>query len=132
MIPVKPYLLRALYEWILDNSHTPYIVADAMYPNVSVPERHIKNGEITLDISPDAVNKLVIDNKTVTFKARFGGIAHDIYMPIPSIIAIYPAETGQGMTFPQEEPEQELDNDELAHSQREETRFEVVSGGKEQ
>lgn len=95
----RPYLLRALYEWCADNGLTPYIAAyvdDA----VKVPTEHVKNNEIVLNISMDATSNLKIGNDVLTFKARFGGQAREIVVPIDHVIAIYARENGQGMAFP--------------------------------
>jgi len=95
----RPYLLRALYEWCLDNGLTPYVVAfvDA---GVRVPPEHVKNNEIVLNISAEATSHLKIDNEHLQFKARFCGMARDIVVPVDHIIAIYARENGQGMAFP--------------------------------
>jgi stringent starvation protein B len=95
----RPYLLRALYEWCADNSLTPYVAA-YVDDTVKVPREHVKNNEIVLNISMDATSNLKIDNDFLQFKARFGGVAREIVVPIGHIIAIYARENGQGMAFP--------------------------------
>lgn len=95
----RPYLLRALYEWCADNSLTPYVAA-YVDDTVRVPREHVKNNEIVLNISMDATSNLQIGNDFLQFKARFGGIAREIVVPIGHIIAIYARENGQGMAFP--------------------------------
>jgi stringent starvation protein B len=95
----RPYLLRALYEWCADNSLTPYIAA-YVDDTVKVPREYVKNNEIVLNISMDATSNLKIDNECVRFKARFGGIAREIVVPMDHVIAIYARENGQGMAFP--------------------------------
>jgi stringent starvation protein B len=95
----RPYLLRALYEWCADNSLTPYVAA-YVDDTVKVPREHVKNNEIVLNISMDATSNLKIDNDFLRFKARFGGVAREIVVPIDHIIAIYARENGQGMAFP--------------------------------
>ncbi len=102
----KPYLLRALYEWCVDNGFTPYlqVVVDK---NTVVPKEYIKDGEIVLNIGPLASNKLRIGNEQIEFQARFGGVARDLFVPITAVAAIYAKENGQGMSFErgqQEEP----------------------------
>lgn len=94
----KPYLLRALYEWCVDNGFTPYlqVVVDK---NTVVPKEYIKNGEIVLNIGPLASNKLRIGNEQIEFQARFGGVARDLFVPITAVAAIYAKENGQGMSF---------------------------------
>jgi stringent starvation protein B len=95
----RPYLLRALYEWCADNGLTPYVAA-YVDDSVKVPREHVKNNEIVLNISMDATSHLKIDNDFLQFKARFGGVAREIVVPIDHIIAIYARENGQGMAFP--------------------------------
>jgi stringent starvation protein B len=95
----RPYLLRALYEWCADNGLTPYVAA-FVDESVRVPREHVKNNEIVLNISMDATSNLKIGNEYLEFKARFGGMAREIVVPIDHIIAIYARENGQGMAFP--------------------------------
>ena len=95
----RPYLLRALYEWCADNQLTPYVAA-YVDDSVKVPREHVKNNEIVLNIGMDATSNLQIGNDFLRFKARFGGVAREIVVPIDHIIAIYARENGQGMAFP--------------------------------
>ena len=95
----RPYLLRALYEWCTDNALTPYI-AVLVDDTVQVPREYVQNGEIVLNISFDATSGLKLGNDFVEFKARFGGTAREIMVPIDRVIAIYARENGQGMAFP--------------------------------
>ena len=97
-IPTKPYLLRALYEWCVDNGYTPHL-AVRVDSRTQVPQEYVKNGEITLNISPNAVHKLQLGNELVEFSARFGGVARQISVPITGVYALYARETGHGMTF---------------------------------
>ncbi len=106
MTPSRPYIMRALYEWIVDNGCTPYILVDATLEHVSVPEQYVKDGQIVLNISPTAVMDLDIANEAVVFNGRFGGVATDIYVPVNAVIGIYARENGQGMVF---EPEEQHD-----------------------
>jgi stringent starvation protein B len=94
----KPYLIRALFEWCVDNGFTPYlaVVADE---SVQVPREFVKNGEIVLNISSDATGGLVLGNEYIEFKARFGGVAREIFVPVTHVLAIYARENGQGMAF---------------------------------
>jgi stringent starvation protein B len=94
----KPYLLRALYEWCVDNGYTPYIsvVVDA---NTRVPAEYVRNGEIVLNIGPLAANRLKLCNEQVEFSARFGGVAKDLWIPVGQVSAIYARENGHGMSF---------------------------------
>jgi stringent starvation protein B len=94
----KPYLLRAIYEWCTDAGFTPY-VAVAVDETVRVPLEFVKNGEIVLNVSALATNRLKIGNDAIEFQARFGGVPRDVYVPIARVIAIYARENGQGMAF---------------------------------
>lgn len=106
MTPSRPYIMRALYEWIVDNGCTPYVLVDASLDNVLVPEQYVKDGQIVLNISPTAVMDLNMSNDAVAFNGRFGGVATDIYVPVNAVIGIYARENGQGMVFePEEEPD---------------------------
>lgn len=95
----RPYLIRALYEWCTDNGLTPY-VAVQVDESVQVPREFVKNNEIVLNISFDATSSLKLGNEFIEFKARFGGVAREIVVPIQRVIAIYARENGQGMAFP--------------------------------
>jgi stringent starvation protein B len=97
-IPTKPYLLRALFEWCVDNGYTPH-VAVKVDSRTQVPSEYVKNGEITLNVSPNAVHKLQMGNELIEFSARFGGVARQISVPIANVFALYARETGHGMTF---------------------------------
>jgi stringent starvation protein B len=106
MFSNKPYLVRAFYEWIVDNACTPYVVVNANYPRCNVPAEHIENGEITLNIAPSAIRDLKITNDTIEFRASFSGIVHIINAPVKAILAIYAQENQQGMFFDYEETEE--------------------------
>ncbi len=95
----RPYLIRALYDWCTDNGFTPY-VAVLVDNTVQVPREHVKNNEIVLNISFDATSALKLGNDFIEFRARFGGSAREIMVPIDRVIAIYAKENGQGMAFP--------------------------------
>lgn len=99
----RPYLLRAFYEWIVDNNCTPYLVVDATYPQVKVPTQHVQNGQIVLNISPGAVGNLQLGNDAVTFNARFGGQPFALYIPLRAALAIYARENGAGTMFTAED-----------------------------
>lgn len=96
--------MRALYEWIVDNQCTPYVLVDASVSDVRVPRQYVKDDQIVLNISPDAVVDLTITNQAVAFNGRFGGVATDVYVPISAVVGIYARENGQGMVFDPEEP----------------------------
>ena len=103
MTPSRPYIMRALYEWIVDNDCTPYVLVDAAVADVMVPQQFVKDGQIVLNISPSAVMDLNIGNDAMAFNGRFGGVATDIYVPIAAVVGIYARENGQGMVFEPEE-----------------------------
>ena len=135
MTPSKPYLIRAIYEWITDNNLTPYIAVDATVPDTMVPDEYIKDGEIVLDISATAANNLTISNDSIEFKARFGAISHNIYIPILAVMVIYAQENDQGMAFPpeefdSEEYEHEEDDDIVAAPQKSKAKLTLITGGK--
>jgi stringent starvation protein B len=99
MTPSRPYLMRALFEWVLDNESTPYVLVDANILGVQVPQEYVNDGQIVLNISPGAVQGLMINNEAVSFNARFAGVSQNVYVPIVAVLAIYAKETGEGMVF---------------------------------
>jgi len=103
MTSSRPYIMRALYEWILDNDCTPYVLVNAEETGVDVPRQYIKDGQIVLNVSPSAVVDLVIDNDALHFNGRFGGVPIDVFVPMVSVLGIYARENGQGMVFDGEE-----------------------------
>ncbi len=104
MTSSRPYILRALYEWILDNACTPYILVNAYGPGVEVPQEHVKDGQIILNIAPAAVHALQIKDEAIVFNGRFAGIPTPVYVPVGSVLGIYARENGQGMVFEPEKP----------------------------
>ncbi len=119
MTPNRPYLLRAFYEWIVDNNLTPYLVVDATLPGVKVPLQHVQNGQIVLNINPSAVGNLLLGNDAVTFNARFGGSPFALYIPQRAVLAIYARENGAGTMFTAEEDDDELLTEELLDDEAE-------------
>ncbi|WP_396587301.1 ClpXP protease specificity-enhancing factor [Bermanella sp. R86510] len=99
MTPSRPYLMRGLYEWVLDNESTPYILVDANIMGVQVPMEYVNDGQIVLNVSPNAVRDILISNDALSFNARFAGVTQNIYVPIVAVLAIYAKETGEGMVF---------------------------------
>lgn len=99
----RPYLLRALYEWIADNNMTPHILVDAGGETVDVPEHAIQKGKVILNIDQAAVRELEMGNEWLTFSARFSGRQHDVSVPVEAVLAIYAKENGQGMMFAQDD-----------------------------
>ncbi|MCL5041619.1 MAG: ClpXP protease specificity-enhancing factor [Gammaproteobacteria bacterium] len=99
MSPSRPYMLRALYEWILDNDCTPYVLVNAAYPGTEVPEGFVEDSQIVLNLSPSAIRALEMDNDKLCFDGRFGGVAQQVWIPMAAVMAIYARENGQGMVF---------------------------------
>jgi len=97
--PQRPYLYRALHEWMTDNGHTPHIVVDARDKSTIVPVEFVEDGRIVLNVSYAATKNLVLGNDAVTFQARFGGNPFDVWVPAAAVVAIYARETGEGMVF---------------------------------
>ena len=97
--PTRPYLTRAIYEWICDNNLTPYLLVDATAANAMVPTEYVQDGQIVLNIVPHAVHALHMSNDAITFSARFGGVSRDIYVPFAALLGIYARENGQGLFF---------------------------------
>jgi len=102
MTSSRPYLIRALYQWIVDNGVTPYILVDAGYAGVNVPDQYIQDNKIVLNIAPMAVRSLTLGDQEISFNARFGGHPTDIHVPTEAVLAIYARENGQGMMFNEE------------------------------
>ena len=101
--PTRPYMTRAIYEWICDNQLVPYLMVDATWPNTIVPEQFIQDGKIVLNIAPHAVHGFAIENELIRFSARFGGVSRDLFIPMGSILGIYARENGQGLFFDPDE-----------------------------
>lgn len=99
----RPYLLRAIHEWINDNGLTPHLLVEADAPGVRVPSSAIKDGQVVLSVAPRAVARFEIGLDSVRFMARFGGVSHPIEVPMAAVLAIYAQENGQGMMFPAEQ-----------------------------
>ena len=104
MTKKRPYLLRAMHEWILDNDMTPHIVVDSTRPGLVVPPGYDSDGKLVLNISPTATRGLVLGNDLVTFEARFGGVSRRVEVPVDAVLGIYARENGHGMIFSDEEP----------------------------
>lgn len=99
MTSSRPYLVRAMYQWIVDNGMTPHLLVNADYERCVVPKGHINDGKIVLNIAPMAVQSLTLGDEEISFSARFGGQAESILVPVPAILAVYARENGQGMMF---------------------------------
>ena len=103
MTSSRPYLIRAIHDWIIDNGMTPHIVVNAEAEDVQVPQEYVKDGQISLNISSSAVHGLSIDNDWILFDARFGGTPFQVSIPVRSVLAIFARENGAGMSFGEEE-----------------------------
>ena len=132
--PRRPYLLRAFYEWLLDNQLTPHLVGDVMMPGVNVPMEYARDGQIVLNIAPRAVGNLELANDEVRFNARFGGVPRQVNVPLAAVLAIYARENGAGTMF---EPEAAYDenadsfnDDEAVDNGGSETVMSVIDGDK--
>lgn len=99
MTPTRPYMVRAIYEWIEDNYLTPYLMVDATGENVQVPTEYVQDGRIVLNIASRAVGNMTMDNSFINFSARFGGVSREIWVPLASVMGIYAKENSQGMFF---------------------------------
>ncbi len=108
LTPRRPYLLRAFYEWLLDNQLTPHLVVDVTLQDVQVPMEYARDGQIVLNIAPRAVGNLELANDEVRFNARFGGVPRQVSVPLAAVLAIYARENGAGTMF---EPEAAYDED---------------------
>ncbi len=100
----RPYLLRAMYDWITDNGLTPYLLVDALQPGVQVPAFAVKDGKVVLNIAMRAVDQLDLGDERIRFQARFSGASHSLCIPLPAVEAIYAQENGQGMMLPPDDP----------------------------
>lgn len=135
--PRRPYLLRAFYEWLLDNQLTPHLVVDVTLPGVLVPMEYARDGQIVLNIAPRAVGNLELANEEVSFNARFGGVPRQVSVPMAAVLAIYARENGAGTMFEPEAPYDEefagLSNDdaEPSASAPAETVMSVIEGDKQ-
>lgn len=103
MLPRRPYLLRAFYDWVVDNDFTPHIVVNAEDEAAVVPVEFVEDGQIVLNISPSSVRGLDLGSEFVSFNARFRGQPMDVYVPVRAVLAIYARENGEGMVFPDED-----------------------------
>jgi len=122
----RPYLIRALFEWLLDNELTPHLLVDAEAEHVVVPTQFVEQGRIVLNISPSAVRDLQLGNTLISFNARFGAAAMDVMFPPTAVLGIYARENGRGMLFAEEEPEPPTDDDPDSRSSRDRPSLKVV------
>ena len=133
LTPRRPYLLRAFYEWLLDNQLTPHLVVDVTLPDVHVPMEYARDGQIVLNIAPRAVGNLELANDEVRFNARFGGVPRQVSVPLAAVLAVYARENGAGTMF---EPEAAYDEDVVSQNDdseaegENETVMSVIDGDK--
>lgn len=109
--PKRPYLLRAYYDWLVDNNFTPYLVVDATYLGVNVPVEYVKDGQIVLNLSANATGNLQLTNDFIQFNARFKGVSRELYIPMGAALAIYARGNGDGVMFEPEEVYDELNSE---------------------
>lgn len=112
--PKRPYLLRAYYDWLVDNDFTPYLVVDANYYGTNVPVEYVKDGQIVLNLSAGATGSLQLTNDFIQFNARFKGISRELYIPMGAALAIYARENGDGVMFEAEEIYDELNREPIS------------------
>jgi len=106
MTPSRPYLLRGIFDWLIENDQTPYLLVDAEAEGVLVPLEHVRDGKIILNISLTATRGLELGNDAISFNARFSGQSMDVYVPVYAALALYSKENGRGMMFPEENDEE--------------------------
>ncbi len=124
----RPYLLRAFYDWLLDNDLTPHLVVDINLPGVMVPLEYARDGQIVLNIAPRAVGNLELTNEEVHFNARFGGVPRQVIVPMVAVMAIYARENGAGTMFEPEPAYEQLAGDDEAQQVPSETVMSVIDG----
>ncbi|HHJ34968.1 MAG TPA: ClpXP protease specificity-enhancing factor [Gammaproteobacteria bacterium] len=103
MTSSRPYLVRAMYQWIADNGMTPHLLVDVSVDGVQVPSEHVQNGKIILNIAPMAISGLVLGDTDISFSARFSGKTMGLFIPIEAVLAVYAKENGQGMMFSEDD-----------------------------
>ena len=111
MTSSRPYLIRAMYQWIIDNGMTPHLLANATVEDCLVPTDYIQDDKIVLNIAPMAIGGLVLGDDDISFSARFNGVSESIYVPLKAVEAIYARENGQGMMFSDDDSLSEMDAD---------------------
>ncbi|MDP7521671.1 MAG: ClpXP protease specificity-enhancing factor [Arenicellales bacterium] len=124
VVSTKPYLIRAIYEWAMENGFTPQILVDAQVSGVDVPEGYVNEGKIVLNIQNQAVQHLELGNELISFSARFGGVPVQLAVPVDAVLAIYTRENGDGLSFVSKDPNVETEGEESQEESREESREE--------
>jgi stringent starvation protein B len=102
-LPKRPYLLRAMHQWITDCGHTPHVIVDAGHEGAEVPRAYVKDGKIVLNLSEGATQRLRLGNEEVEFDARFAGVVHHVRFPMSAVLGVYARETGEGMVFSEQD-----------------------------
>ena len=102
-LPKRPFLLRAMHQWIAECGHTPHVIVDAGHDGASVPRAYVKEGKIVLNLSEGATQRLRLGNDAVEFDARFAGVVHHVCFPVSAVLGIYSRETGEGMVFSEQD-----------------------------
>jgi stringent starvation protein B len=101
--PKRPYLLRAMHEWMSDSGYAPHVIVEAEREGVDVPRAYVKDGKIVLNLSNSATQRLKLGNDHIEFQARFAGVVHHVRVPIAAVLGIYARETGEGMVFSEQD-----------------------------
>ena len=114
--PTRPYMVRALYQWIEDNELTPYLMVDATADNVQIPREHVQDGRIVLNIASRATGNMSMGNDYINFSARFGGVSQEIWVPLAAVLGIYAKENSQGMFFDPNEYDDYVPEDDTSSS----------------
>jgi stringent starvation protein B len=102
-LPKRPFLLRAMHEWITECGHTPHVIVDAGHEGAEVPRAYVKDGKIVLNLSESATQHLRLGNDAVEFEARFAGVVHHVHFPVSAVLGVYARETGEGMVFSEQD-----------------------------
>ena len=103
VLPKRPYLLRAMHEWITESGNTPHVIVDAGHSRAEVPRAYVKEGKIVLNLSEGATQRLRLGNQDIEFDARFAGVIHHVRFPVSAVLGIYARETGEGMVFSEQD-----------------------------
>lgn len=122
MKPLRPYIYHAYFNWIVDNNNTPYLLVNAEYANVDVPDEFVKDGKIVLNLAPRSIGQYVVNDESISFNARFQGMLRDVYIPFGATIALYSQENGDGIMFQEEAYYSEENYLERLNSQTEQTK----------
>jgi stringent starvation protein B len=102
-LPKRPYLLRAMHQWITESGSTPHVIVDAGHDGAEVPRAYVKDGKIVLNLSEGATQRLRLGNEDVEFDARFAGVVHHVRFPVSAVLGVYARETGEGMVFSEQD-----------------------------